>query len=172
MSEADKRQEGGSHYKGKPILPQVTAETWNLIIPMGWSAFQFEIINYVDRYKRKGGIEDLKKARHWLDKLIEVETTRAGTDSIPASEALVVHAPAHTIWEEGSFTTLTRVPRSEGFICKDCNQEFSPRDLCTCNKPVMHHPDGSVELTQSSVVTGDKCCKECGAQPGKAHGPH
>lgn len=70
MSEADKRQEGGTHYKNRPI------QTWNLIIPMGWSAFQFEIINYVDRYQRKGGIEDLKKARHWLDKLIEVEEAR------------------------------------------------------------------------------------------------
>lgn len=67
VSEADKRQEGGSHYRTD------FWQTWNLIIPMKWTAFQLEIINYVDRYKRKGGIEDLKKARHWLDKLIEAE---------------------------------------------------------------------------------------------------
>lgn len=81
MSEADKHQEGGSHYKGRPI------QTWNLIITMEWSAFQFEIINYVDRYKRKGGIEDLKKARHWLNKLIEVEETAQGpaVDTSPQS---------------------------------------------------------------------------------------
>lgn len=71
MSDADKRQEGGTHYATD------FWQTWNLIVPMKWTAFQFEIINYVDRYKRKNGIEDLKKARHWLDKLIEIEEAQA-----------------------------------------------------------------------------------------------
>lgn len=33
------------------------------------------IIKYVARYAMKNGVEDLKKARHYLDKLIEREET-------------------------------------------------------------------------------------------------
>lgn len=31
------------------------------------------VLKYMIRYRDKGGVEDLKKARHYLDKLIEVE---------------------------------------------------------------------------------------------------
>jgi hypothetical protein len=30
-------------------------------------------VKYVSRWRDKGGINDLKKARHYLDKLIELE---------------------------------------------------------------------------------------------------
>ena len=30
------------------------------------------VIKYMARYPKKGGIDDLRKARHYLDKLIEV----------------------------------------------------------------------------------------------------
>ena len=32
------------------------------------------VLKYLIRYRDKGGIEDLKKARFYLDKLIEVES--------------------------------------------------------------------------------------------------
>jgi hypothetical protein len=38
---------------------------------------QGNAIKYLARWKDKGGIEDLRKARHYLDKLIEVETNQA-----------------------------------------------------------------------------------------------
>jgi hypothetical protein len=31
------------------------------------------IVKYVSRWKDKGGVDDLRKARHYLDKLIEVQ---------------------------------------------------------------------------------------------------
>jgi hypothetical protein len=34
---------------------------------------QGNVIKYVARYVEKGGVEDLRKARHYLDKLIELE---------------------------------------------------------------------------------------------------
>jgi len=39
------------------------------------------IVKYVSRYKGKGGVEDLKKARHYLDMLIEQE--QKAYDAIP-----------------------------------------------------------------------------------------
>ena len=35
------------------------------------------VIKYVSRWRSKGGIEDLRKARHYLDLLIETEANRA-----------------------------------------------------------------------------------------------
>lgn len=33
------------------------------------------VVKYVCRHKAKGGVEDLKKARHYLDLLIQMEET-------------------------------------------------------------------------------------------------
>lgn len=63
-SEANSRQVGGAHYKGE-------IEPWDAIRIWGLGFLAGNIIKYVARYKRKGGVEDLKKARHYLDKLIE-----------------------------------------------------------------------------------------------------
>lgn len=67
MSEANKRQEGGNHYITCAIQP------WDFIVSNGLPFLEGCIIKYVARHKRKGGIEDLKKAQHFLAKLIEEE---------------------------------------------------------------------------------------------------
>ena len=59
------RQEGGSHYKDKPIQPV------EYIIANKLGFCEGNIVKYVSRHKEKGGIEDLKKARHYIDLLIE-----------------------------------------------------------------------------------------------------
>lgn len=59
-------QIGGGHYKNKPIQP------WDAIHAWGLGFFAGNVVKYVARHKDKGGIEDLKKARHYLDKLIEI----------------------------------------------------------------------------------------------------
>jgi hypothetical protein len=65
-------QVGGNHYaKYGNIQPWDLWALWNL------NPFQANIMKYVVRYRDKGGVEDLKKARHMLDKLIEVEEMRA-----------------------------------------------------------------------------------------------
>jgi len=63
---ANEIQEGGRHYK------QMSIQTWDYIIANGIGYMEGNVIKYVSRWKDKGGIEDLKKARHYLDKLIEV----------------------------------------------------------------------------------------------------
>jgi hypothetical protein len=34
-------------------------------------------VKYLTRWKNKNGVEDLKKARHFIDKLIELEAAKA-----------------------------------------------------------------------------------------------
>ena len=41
------------------------------------------IVKYVSRYKRKDGVNDLKKARVYLDRLIERETEEAQRERPP-----------------------------------------------------------------------------------------
>jgi hypothetical protein len=68
MTTANTTQVGGSHYKDKGIQP------WDYIAANDLGYFEGNIIKYVSRWKDKGGVEDLKKARHYLDKLIEIQT--------------------------------------------------------------------------------------------------
>lgn len=75
----DKKQVGGKHYL-KKVQPWEAMEAW-------MSREQFEgfmrgnVLKYLARYPEKNGIEDLRKAAHYLEKLIEVVNgTRAHRD--------------------------------------------------------------------------------------------
>jgi len=61
------KQEGGNHYKDMPIQPI------EFIQKNGLSFAQGNVIEYICRYKAKNGLQDLKKARHYIDLLIELE---------------------------------------------------------------------------------------------------
>jgi len=66
MTAIDK-QIGGDHYKFMPIQPMEYSMKNNL------NACQHTAIKYVTRYKVKGGKQDLLKAIHCLEMLIEME---------------------------------------------------------------------------------------------------
>ena len=60
-------QVGGNHYKSFKIQPV------EFIHINGLGYIAGNIIKYVCRYKVKNGIEDLRKARHYIDMMIESE---------------------------------------------------------------------------------------------------
>ena len=64
---ANSHQVGGSHYSKHGDL-----QHWDIVAYFGLDYFQGQITKYVMRYKDKGGVADLKKARHFLDKYIEI----------------------------------------------------------------------------------------------------
>jgi hypothetical protein len=68
MSNANEHQEGGTHYKSKAIQP------WDYIVSNNLGFLEGNAIKYLTRFRDKNGIEDLKKAKHYIDKLIEVES--------------------------------------------------------------------------------------------------
>lgn len=75
MADPMKRQVGGDHYMNMGVQPWRAMESWmtdeQLIgFMMG------NVIKYVARWQDKNGIEDLRKASHYLEKLIEVELKR------------------------------------------------------------------------------------------------
>lgn len=70
MSEANQVQVGGAHYKQHKLQP------WDAIVEWGMGFLDGNALKYLVRYRDKGGIQDLEKARHYIDKLIEVEKAR------------------------------------------------------------------------------------------------
>jgi hypothetical protein len=66
--EANSLQVGGSHYRDKAIQP------WDYIASNNIGYLEGNIVKYVSRWQAKGGLEDLKKAQHYLTKLIEVNS--------------------------------------------------------------------------------------------------
>ena len=70
-AKADDVQFGGDHYRALGIQPWNAMEAW--MSPEAFAGFlRGNVIKYIARTEKKGGVEDLKKARHYLDKLIEV----------------------------------------------------------------------------------------------------
>ncbi len=70
------RMRGSDHYTQKAIQPWEAIEAW-----YGKEAFTFflagNVLKYVCRWRDKNGVEDLEKARHCLDRLIELESGRS-----------------------------------------------------------------------------------------------
>lgn len=61
-------QHGGNHYKDKAIQP------WDYIVSNNLGFLEGNAVKYLSRWRKKNGVEDLKKAIHYIEKLIEVET--------------------------------------------------------------------------------------------------
>ena len=61
------KQTGGTHYKDMPIQPAEYAEK------NGLSLLEGNVVKYISRWKKKGKpLEDLTKAKHCIDLLIEI----------------------------------------------------------------------------------------------------
>jgi hypothetical protein len=68
---ANAQQYGGDHYVNMGVQPWKAMEAW--MTPEAFAGFlRGNAIKYLARADKKGGVEDLKKARHYLDKLLEV----------------------------------------------------------------------------------------------------
>ena len=80
----DAVQFGGSHYKQFGEI-----QPWNVIAAWGLGYFDGTVLKYLARWRHKNGLEDLKKARHFIDKLIELESSELakGCNALPKNVA-------------------------------------------------------------------------------------
>lgn len=67
MSKALDTQVGGNHYKNLAIQPV------EYIFKNKLGYFEGCVIKYVTRWKSKGGVQDLEKAKHFLELLIDLQ---------------------------------------------------------------------------------------------------
>lgn len=63
---ANDLQIGGDHYR------QLNIQPWDYIVQNDLGFLEGQVIKYVTRWKDKGGVADLEKARHCLVKLTEI----------------------------------------------------------------------------------------------------
>lgn len=79
---ASKTQVGGAHYKDFAIQPSFFAH----VNKIGW--LEANCIKYVCRHRAKNGRQDIEKAIHYLQLLLEWEyPTDAPSDPVPAAAA-------------------------------------------------------------------------------------
>jgi hypothetical protein len=78
MSDVNKLQVGGDHYKNLDPAP------WDCIIAWNLGYLDGNVIKYIARARHKNGIEDLRKAQHYLTKLID---TLEKSQQLQAQEA-------------------------------------------------------------------------------------
>lgn len=147
---ANDTQIGGDHYRKHKIQPWDAYEEW-----LGREGFvgnlRGNILSYLIRYKDKGGVKDLKKARHDLDKLIEVEsreeepkpcrtypdhpTLRCACYNYGISQPSCSVHGAQTIEEMSSPATISILR----CICADPPSVADPAREC----PVHRHPNST-----------------------------
>lgn len=76
-------QIGGDHYKSMTIQPMEYSMANKL------DACQHTIIKYVTRFRDKGGIQDLEKAKHCIDLLIHFERQAAALSFVDEAQAFI-----------------------------------------------------------------------------------
>ena len=64
-SNINEHQVGGTHYR-------TSIQHWDFVAANELDYFQGVITKYLTRWKKKGGVEDLKKAQHYLQKYLEL----------------------------------------------------------------------------------------------------
>ena len=67
MPGANDIQVGGKHYASQ-------IQHWDYVAANNLDYFQGQITKYVTRWKEKGGVQDLLKAKHFLEKYIELNS--------------------------------------------------------------------------------------------------
>lgn len=131
------KQVGGSHYQQEGDKPQ----HWDLVAAYDWDYFQGQIIKYVMRWKLKHPtpekkVEDLEKARSFLDKYISeyrkflpaVELRMEGanlqarevTPETINQEATRETVVCNTCFGVGTLEVLTQDNRLSPVTCQNC----------------------------------------------------
>lgn len=69
-SVANDIQVAGTHYR-------TSIQHWDFVANRGMGYFEGQVTKYVTRWRKKNGVQDLQKARHFLAKMIELDRAMA-----------------------------------------------------------------------------------------------
>lgn len=111
---ANERQVGGNHYRS-------TIQHWDFVTYHGIGYLEGCLTKYISRHHKKNGLQDLEKAEHYLEKLIEYY--KGGNRS-----RIHWHTPItkHTIRD---FVTANELGELEGKICELIFKNYTLVDL-------------------------------------------
>ncbi len=124
-------QVGGSHYKDMKIQPI------EFIQANGLDFCQGSVIKYVSRYRNKNGLEDLQKARNYLDLMIrELDPGHAVTGVPIAPNGGII---ADSLGDKGSIEW--RAKKDTDNLCDECIKDYR---ICGANRE--HGTDNSTVI--------------------------
>lgn len=135
-------QVGGSHYKDMVIQPVEFIERNNLGFCVG------NVIKYVCRYKSKNGIEDLQKAKHYLEILIDIESDKN-------NELESVEIPIEPADEQGPSEVDAPVPSEEVNIWPAFDKLYDvikTNDILVAGNPKDYEPTYTPELQEIEAM--------------------
>lgn len=67
----NQKQIGGTHYQKLDPAP------WDVILKWNLGYLEGTALKYIARWRDKGGLDDIRKAIHFLEKLLETETGKS-----------------------------------------------------------------------------------------------
>lgn len=114
----NEKQVGGSHY-----ATGAGVQHWDYVMrALNGRYLEGNITKYVARHTKKNGLQDLKKAQHYLDKLIY---------EYGAGNVLAMRAPGQltTAWGVGEFIAGAKLGHWEARICVALTQWSTVQDL-------------------------------------------
>lgn len=119
---ANDHQVGGNHYR------KISGEQhWDRATRLKFDHFQYIITKWVERWKDKGGVEDLKKAQHAIEKYIEVHEKFLGKNP-PSLEDFardyntLAEIQGKFVWEGSKEGTIM-------FTCKKCRGKVYAKNV-------------------------------------------
>lgn len=112
VGNANDKQVGGDHYKS-------TVQHWDYVVANEIPYLEAQVIRYLTRWRKKGGHEDVRKANHFLQKLMETEgiLTETGPARVPRHDAGQQDGPSY---EKVSPEPVRQAPQSGNvYVAKD-----------------------------------------------------
>ena len=76
---ANNKQIAGTHYSKYGDL-----QPWDVVIQWNLGYLEGTALKYIARWKDKNGVEDILKAIHFLEKLVEVEKQKQKAADLPS----------------------------------------------------------------------------------------
>ena len=89
MSKANETQVGGNHYRNGG------EQHWDRAWRLQYDPFQYIITKWLERWRLKGGVEDLYKARHAMDKYIELAEAQEARENVEFTNPPMANPYAH-----------------------------------------------------------------------------
>lgn len=122
MTRHSDTQVGGTHYLS-------SIQAWDYILANDLGYLEGNIIKYVTRHRKKNGVQDLEKALHYLQKLIEVENDRlrAALDSSGSTTPENTQTPSGTFLRERLRDGVASDGRAK--VVNECYQNLMPTKL-------------------------------------------
>jgi hypothetical protein len=119
---ANDRQVVGNHYK------HGGEDHWDRAYRLGLDYFQSQITKYVERCWLKNGVEDLKKAQHFLEKYIELKTTETDIELKQLNDA--VRELTEHVYDKAIKSGTTPAPGRTCGFCGTVNVNDSQTLTC------------------------------------------